>query len=143
MKLTFSKGTLTTVKADSLIVLTFSDRNLLEDTINRVDKYLNGQLSTLISAGDFKGKEKELAVVYPTNSIVKSKRIIIVGLGERDKVTLEKIRRSVAVASKKSQNLKSKTVAIEFPDYSLLKDKINDDLSYIAQSIAEASVLAL
>lgn len=143
MKLTYSKGKLNTVKADSLIVLTFSDKDLLAKTVNRLDKYLNGQLNALVSAGDFKGKEKEVVVLYPTNSDMKSKRVIIVGLGEREKITLEKIRRSCAVASKKAQSLKSETIAIEFPDYSLLKDKINEDLSYIAQSVAEGSVLAL
>ena len=103
MKLKYSKGTITTVKADSIISFTFSDENLLKETTNRLDKFLNGQLNALISAGDFKGKEKELAVLYPTNSTMKAKRIILVGLGERDKITLEKLRRSCAVASKKAR----------------------------------------
>ncbi|CUU10214.1 leucyl aminopeptidase [Candidatus Kryptobacter tengchongensis] len=143
MKLTYSKGTIGTIKADSIIVFTFQDENLLKETANKLDKFLNGQVSALISAGDFKGKEKEIAVLYPTNSNIKSKRVILSGLGEVDKVTLEKLRRSTAVASKKAQSLKSETIAIEFPDYSLIKDKINESLDYIAQSIAEGSVLAL
>lgn len=141
MKLRYSKGSITTVKADSIIVFTFSDENLLKETANKLDKFLNGQLSALVSAGDFKGKEKELAVLYPTDPTVKAKRIILAGLGERDKITLEKLRRSCAVASKKAQSLKSETIAIEFPNYSLLKDKINETLDYVAQSIAEAQFL--
>ncbi len=143
MKLTYSKGTLNTIKADSVIVFTFSDENLIKETATKLDKFLNGQVSVMISTGDFKGKEKEVAVFYPVNSNLKSKRIILVGLGEREKVTLEKLRRSSAVASKRAQSLKSETIAIEFPDYSLLKDKINENVDYIAQAIAEGSVLAL
>jgi len=143
MKLTYSKGTLNTVKADSVIVFTFSDEDLLKKTAERLDGILNGQVKAMVTAGDFKGKEKEVAVFYPTNSDFKSKRIILTGLGESEKITLEKLRRCSAVASKKAQSLKSETIAIEFPDYSLLKDRINESLDYIAQAIAEGSVLAL
>lgn len=143
MKLTYSRGTLNTIKADSIIVFTFSDENLLKSTAERLDKFLNGQVDAVISAGDFKGKEKEVVVFYPKDSNFKAKRVILTGLGERDKVTLEKLRRSSAVASKKAQSLKSETIAIEFPDYSLIKDKIDESLDYIAQAIVEGSVLAL
>jgi leucyl aminopeptidase len=143
MKVSFTKASFNTIKADSVIVFTFSDENLLNTTAEKLDKFLGGQLKTAISAGDFKGKEKEVLVLYPLDSNFKGHRIILAGLGEREKITLEKIRRSCAVASKKAQSLKSETIAIEFPDYSLLKDKINEPLSYVAQSIVEGSVLAL
>jgi leucyl aminopeptidase len=143
MKVSFTKASFNTIKADSVILFTFSDENLLNTTAEKLDKFLGGQLKTAISAGDFKGKEKEVLVLYPLDSNFKGHRIILAGLGEREKITLEKIRRSCAVASKKAQSLKSETIAIEFPDFSLLKDKINEPLSYVAQSIVEGSVLAL
>jgi hypothetical protein len=59
MKVSFTKANFDTIKADSVIVFTFSDENLLNTTAEKLDKFLGGQLKTAISAGDLKGRRRK------------------------------------------------------------------------------------
>jgi leucyl aminopeptidase len=61
---------------------------------------------------NFSGKERELLVAYPG----KPKRVIAVGLGKKDAVTLEKIRRAAAVAAGRIRALELTDVSVAVPD---------------------------
>ncbi len=56
-----------------------------------VDRATGGAISRLIESGDFKGKFKEVAVL-PSSGGLPAKRIIVVGLGEREKFRIDRIR---------------------------------------------------
>ncbi|MDN5698120.1 MAG: leucyl aminopeptidase [Rubrobacter sp.] len=55
-------------------------------------------------SGDFTGKEGETAVLYPGDA-VSAARLLLVGLGEREKFTLDKLRRASATTAKKARSL--------------------------------------
>lgn len=62
-----------------------------------VDKALSGAISQLIAGGDLKGKFKEI-LVLPTLGKIPATRVIVVGLGARNRFTLDRIREVSAKA---------------------------------------------
>jgi leucyl aminopeptidase len=64
-----------------------------------------------VELGDFKGKKGDLTVVYSKGQIG-PKRILLVGLGKAEKITLESIREVLGNASRKARDLDVKKVGI-------------------------------
>jgi leucyl aminopeptidase len=98
-------------KTDVLVVGVFSDAKKLDSLNTQLDKKLAGAIGRLMKLGDFKGADKTNAVVYG-NEKIGARRILLVGLGEKDKATLDTIRKATANAAKKSVEIKAKTIAL-------------------------------
>ncbi len=96
-------------KTDVLAVGIFSDAKKLDPLNANLNKKLSGAIERLIKLGDFKGKDKTSAIVYG-NEKIGAKRVLLLGLGEKEKATLDTIRRVSAFAAKKSIEMKAKTV---------------------------------
>ena len=105
-KVDFSK-----CKTDILAVGLFSDAKELDKLNKELDSKFNGAIKRLMELGDFKGKDGTSAVVYG-NGQTGAKRILLVGLGEKKKATLDTIRNAAANAAKKSVELKAKTMSL-------------------------------
>jgi leucyl aminopeptidase len=126
--------------ADTIIV------NLFQDTqpggaTKAVDDALNGAIRDLIQDGDFDGKAGQAAVLYPRGAIP-ARRVLVVGLGPRDKFDADPadgVRRAAAHAIKKARDLKADRVA------SILHGAGAGGLSVeqAAKATAEGSLLAL
>ena len=58
-----------------------------------------------IESGDFSGKEATTALLYAGQSVA-ADRLLLVGLGKKEKFTLDKLRRAAATAAKKARSLK-------------------------------------
>lgn len=76
---------------------------------------LHATATALSEAGDMKGRKEELIVLYPTGGEASPKRVLLVGMGKLDKLTLETVRRAAARAEKKATATKSKTLALYLP----------------------------
>lgn len=63
---------------------------------------------------DFKGKEGEIHLEYPSK--VKAKRVVMLGLGETDHVTVETLRRAFSRLAKEANRLKVKKLALYIPE---------------------------
>ena len=79
---------------------------------------------------NFAGKDREVLVAYPG----RPKRVIAVGLGKKDKVTTEKIRRAAATAAARVRALDLAEISVEIPA---------GNASENAQAVAEGLLLAL
>ena len=110
MELSIQQGTIQEANADTLIVNLFAGVTQPGGATGAVDAALNGAISDLIAGGDFRGKACEVAVLYPAG-VIPARRVIVVGLGEREGFDLEGVRRAAAAAMKKARDLKSNTVA--------------------------------
>ncbi len=100
-----------THKADVLVVGSFSDAKRLDKMNKILDRKLEGAIDRLIKIGDFKGKEGTGSVIYGDNRIG-AKRVLVVGLGEKKKATLDTIRKAASYAAKRSVEMKAKTVGL-------------------------------
>jgi len=111
VKLTTRNVDFSGCKTDVLVVGVFSDTKKLDPVNARLDKKLAGAIGRLIKLGDFKGADKTSAIAYG-NEKIGARRVLLVGLGEKDKATVDTIRKAAANAAKKSVEIKAKTVAL-------------------------------
>ena len=73
-----------------------------------------GGAASVLSNGDFSGKEGETALVYAPDGLA-TPRLLLVGLGERASFTLERVRRASATAAKRARALKLDEAAFALP----------------------------
>jgi len=97
-------------------------------------KPVHALIQPLITAGDFKGKEGEFAVLYPKG--LPEKRIILIGLGEQDKATTEQLRRAYGSLVKGTMGKKIKTLNLLLPEISFLSE------DSLVRGVAEGILLA-
>jgi leucyl aminopeptidase len=82
-----------------------------------IDDKLSGAVGHLVETGDFKGKHGQIAVLY-TQGRLGCERIMLVGLGKRDELTIERLRRAYGSAGRRLRELKVKSVSIQAFDTS-------------------------
>lgn len=121
--------------ADAIILSLFQDETL-SPLLQVLDEALNGAVQTLLDDGDFIGKLNETAVLY-TNGQIATRRVLLVGLGNRDEFDIDSVRNVAATAAKKASALKLKHVATMLHGDGALDDEA------VASAIAEATILAL
>lgn len=84
--------------ADLLVIPFWSEKKKVEAAAE-IDK-LGSLVKLPLASGDFKGKEGELLILYPTGQ--KESRVVLLGLGEKEKITIEILRRAYGALTKAS-----------------------------------------
>jgi leucyl aminopeptidase len=74
---------------------------------------LGEDAAKLLSDGDFSGKPNETALLYGQKG--HAPRLLLVGLGERDTATPEKLRRAAAIVARRARVLELREVAFSLP----------------------------
>jgi leucyl aminopeptidase len=120
---------------DALAVGLFEDAVDLTGDLAQLDEKLAGNIKELIEETEFKGSVGSSAVtrVGAGSSI---RKLILVGLGKSDTLTLDSLRRAAAAIARTAKQQKSKTLGISLPVF-------NNDPAATAQAITEGIVLAL
>lgn len=137
MKIISASGDITQQAVDALIIYKAQDSDL-QHTSKAVDEALNGAISEIISAGDFTGSTGETLVIY-TRGVIPAKRVILAGLGEPEKFSVDAIRRVIATALQKASSLNLKTVATPPPGASGTGLSVEE----ATQAITEGALLGL
>ncbi|UCG55665.1 MAG: leucyl aminopeptidase [Phycisphaerales bacterium] len=101
----------TEYRADMLVLGAFSDEKKLDKVGRAIDSRLDGAIERVIKLGDFKAKLGTSAVVYG-NEKIGAKRVMLVGLGEKKKATVDAARKAAANASKKAVEMKVQTLGL-------------------------------
>jgi leucyl aminopeptidase len=135
MKLTFQKSPLNGVKADVAVAFIHQDAKLLKSELRALNGLYKNQISPILKSGDFKGKEGESVVVYVSKG-AGSRRLILLGLGEKKDINLEQYRRAAAKGAKKARSLKARSVVFQVP--ANLREKADSLLAF-----AEGAYLSL
>ncbi len=104
MQIKVMTGALQTVAAQAIVVNLFEGVAVPGGATGAVDQALGGQIQALIAGGDFRGKRNEIAVLY-SNGALPAQRVILVGLGKREKFTADVIRQAAGTAAKKARDL--------------------------------------
>ncbi len=89
----------------------FSDAKGLDRVCRELDRKLDGAISKVIELGDFKGKENSSALIYG-NGRIGAKRLLLVGLGERKKATLDTVRKAAALTANTAVKMKLQSIAL-------------------------------
>ena len=134
MRIKFEKTSVEKLKTDTYIFLCYQDKKLFKDELDLIEKLLGCKIAK-ISLEDFEGKDKQTVLVYSDKY-----RIILSGLGKKEALNLEKVRRSTARGVKKAKTLNINSVAIEIlQDLTLEGVEIED----ITRAQTLSSLLAL
>src|SRR5437879_13870180 len=98
MRLTIQTTSLTDINADWLVVGVWETETPTSPAA-QLDAKLNGLLTRLREQGDTVGKLKELTPLYQCANI-QSKRVLLVGLGAREKADVASLIGAAAAAAK-------------------------------------------
>ncbi len=89
---------LSKVKDDALLVGFFKGKLILSVELKKLDKELGNIVESCIKNNGFKGEKGELKGIYTDKSI---KNVVLVGLGEEDKYSLDVLSTIIADSSKR------------------------------------------
>lgn len=108
MNISVRAGQLGEVTADALVVGLFEGVKEPGGATRAVDGALGGAITRLIATGDFAGKLNQLCVLYPTigsDGGLQAARVLLVGLGKQDQLTLDRLRQIAATAARRARDL--------------------------------------
>jgi len=137
MKISVKKGELKNSSTKAVVVGHFEDNKKLEGAAATLDKSCDGLINDLIKDEVFQGKLFETGVVN-TRGLIKSSRVIIVGLGKREEFNLEKVRGAFSKAARAIRDLNIKDFSA-----SLNLDKTDLPIDKVAGSAVEGVLLGL
>ena len=135
-------NTLDKVKCEAAAVFIFQDPKILERQVSYFGKTLGAKLQAAVALKDFTGKRGEILAVY-TESAIPSPRLVLVGIGEAEKISLEIFRRAAAGAATKAQSMKAASLAFQFPLLEHLPASLKNSSADVAQAIVEGAGLSL
>jgi leucyl aminopeptidase len=137
MKVSVKKGNLADYGCEAVIAGHFEDEKKLTGDAEVLDKRCGGLLSRLLKDGDFEGKLFQTSVLY-TDTFIKSKRIVFIGMGKRKDFDLETLRGVFSKAAQKVRDLHLKNFAasLDFGTLDLKEDNM-------AESAVEGILLGL
>jgi leucyl aminopeptidase len=106
-------------KADVLILPFWKDQNRLHAASPLEASFVN-LLAPALTAGDFKAKEGEMLFLYMERQ--PEKRVALLGLGSKEEVTVESLRRAFGSVTKTCLSKKLKTLNVVVPQSPPLTD---------------------
>ncbi len=115
MNILVKSGEATATTTDVLVCLEYEQDKTWSKAVRPVDQKLGGQLSALRKSGEFSGKPNNTALLH-IDGKVSAKRVLLVGLGTRETVTLERIRQAMGTAAKRARSAKAKGIVCVMPD---------------------------
>lgn len=105
-----AKADIAKLKVDVAAVGIFSDvkKSVL---LNELDAKLDGAITRLKKIGDFKAAAGSSVFLYTYGKIA-AERLLLIGLGEKKKATLDTFRQAAAKAAFEAVNVKAKSLAV-------------------------------
>jgi len=142
VRITSLRSALRQVKSDAVACFVAEDAKLFRGSMGALRKIFGRRIDQAAELGDFRGKEGEVLAV-PTERKLSSPLLMLVGLGEGKKLSLERYRRAAANAAKKASSLSRRRMAIEVPDLPAGLPGFTPLPEELALAIAEGAVLSL
>ena len=133
MKLTFEPSSPSAVKSDAAAMFLYHKPSASE--IAALAKRFGLKKLDPVESGDFQGKPGDTSVLYLSKQ-PGPRRLFLIGLGDKKKVTLEQFRRAGARAAKKAHELKARSLALGIP---LGSEKVGD----VVRALGEGALLGL
>lgn len=99
MDIKIKKGKIEAEAAEVIILSQYEGEKSLPEETAAVDRALKGQIRGLMAHGEFKGKLNQLLMLHGRGEIP-AKRILLVGLGKKRELSLERIRQAMGSAGR-------------------------------------------
>src|SRR6267378_2853870 len=114
MQVTVQVGRAETIATEVLVLTHCEGEALAKQDAALLDRALGGALSKLVQSKEFEGKANEV-LLYHTQGTMPAKRLVLVGLGKKNEVTLETIRQAMGSAAKRVRQAKVGSFAVALP----------------------------
>ncbi|RKD22619.1 leucyl aminopeptidase [Ammoniphilus oxalaticus] len=99
MEVKTTTETISELAADCLVLTMYEGQQSAKGSLKEVDEALQNRLSELIASGEVKGKFGEMTLLYNWGQIP-AKRTLVVGVGNEQKFTLDKLRDALGIAAR-------------------------------------------
>ncbi|CAN5786331.1 leucyl aminopeptidase [soil metagenome] len=139
MNITIERADCTEFETPLLAVKIFEGDDPLVGPLAKLDERIGGQISDLRRRGDFRGKEDESLVLYPASGALGAERLLLVGLGKREELDPERLRRAAGTAVKEAVRLRVRRLSTIMHHAELIDERIT--LPDAARAVAEGAVL--
>jgi leucyl aminopeptidase len=126
----------TTINCDVLIISVFDGVSALSGATAEVDKAMSGLLTKIIANNNDIGRFGKATVLY-TCTRIGAQRIIVLGLGDQKKFTLDRLRSVSAIGARAASKIFSANIATLLHGANMN----SFDLTEVAQALAEGSIL--
>lgn len=136
MKCQVKEGPVAQEATDVLVIGGYENENALPKTHQALDDALGGQLRELRETGEFSGKSQETVLIH-TRKALPAKRVLLLGLGKKKDVTLDRIRQAMGTACKKVRQAGAHTCSAPVMGTDAVKAPVSD----IAQAMVEGAIL--
>ena len=117
------KSDLNKIKDNALLIGFFKDKLSLGAEIKKLDNKLSNIISSFIKNNNFKGEKGEAKTIYINKDI---KNIVLVGLGEENRFTLDVLSNIIADVSKKLRENSTESFSIFLDTFSNNKFKYEE-----------------
>ena len=136
MQVTVQVGRVETASVEVLVLAHCEGEALAKQDAALLDQSLGGSLSKLVQSKEFEGKANEV-LLYHTQDKAPAKRLVLVGLGRKNQVTLETIRQALGSAVKCVRQAKVGSFAVTLPT---VRPEGASSLD-VAQAMVEGAIL--
>ena len=141
MKISLKVGKVEKEIAEAVIVFFFEkfhEDKEHDGVYKKLDSDLGGMLNDIVKNKEFEGKSDQISIIH-TGRFLKTKRLILLGLGKKDEFYLDLIRRRAGNGLKRARDIGISKVVIAVTEKILQKFKAAD----VFQGIVEGAELAL
>ena len=114
MKSRLSATDIDKIETDAIVLLFFSDERPLRGAAGLIDWRMNGSISRLISKGMISGEKGEATLILP-NKRIKSKKILMAGLGDSSAFGEASLRDTAVAMIRQLDKIKIKNFAVAMP----------------------------
>ena len=136
MEIKVRVGNIRRTRADAIVLGVFEGIRRPRGDVSTINKALDGVISQLIQEGEIKGKLGEVTVIHSLDKIT-PERVVLIGLGKRSELTLDKIRIATAEFCRVLQKKGARHIATMLLGAGLNKISVNS----AAQAMTEGAVL--
>lgn len=135
MRIELTEQLVHNIQAD-LLVLGHYSNSKPEGYLAEIDQLLNGYIQDLIEQGDITGKAKESVTIHTFGKIT-AKRLVVIGLGEKEKFDEEMLKEASAIAVKTGLKHKANNIVTEL----FGQNHPNISEHHVTHSFAEGALL--
>lgn len=136
MKVLVKSGRVEEEEFPLLAINLFEGEAEVGGAVKAIDRLLDGAITQLLKSGEFRAKLNQTTTIY-TLGRLKTKRILLVGLGKRSEYDLEAVRSVSGKAAQTAKELKLKSYTQLIPEEGKL------DVEAVAQAFVEGCGLSL
>lgn len=143
MKITVKSVSLESVKSDVMALFLYKGDKKLTGQKKDLDKAVGGRILEVLNSNDFTYDLNSTLLIHCDDKS-NTKRVLLIGLGDKKELTLEKAKQSIGTAVKAANKLKQKNLCIFMNEVD--SEKLNlekSNFETFGSTIGEAALLSL